>query len=170
MNILLSIIIATIIFIPSIKSIIKTPKINNILKLLFIKLLPLISLTLLIFTIFNPSNEFKKEDFEKEYSLYFKTKIPSEIKYIATNYHRGNYTARIRCGEKFYNKFLIEIEKDNYDSRYINNIKSKNNFIDKTTGEVIKYSFKSHAMSGGNYEIDFFDDNKTIRIYIVYYG
>lgn len=117
--------------------------------------------------VLNPSQKFDKEIFESVYSEIFKTKLPIDKKYIATKYQQEKgllpckyWTARIIADEKFYNDFQNELQQES-------GILIEPNFKDEITGDLVTHKFTSRFMSGYNFEIDFFYDNKTIRIYIV---
>ena len=115
--------------------------------------------------IFFPLQFFSESDFEKTYSQVFNTELPSNTKYIATKYKDTGllgctyWTARIQTNSDFFNNFHKECG-----GVYMG---EKEGFIDVTTGKLITSSFKTRYMSGYNYEVDFFDDRNTIRIYII---
>ena len=116
--------------------------------------------------IFFPLQFFSESDFEKTYYQVFNTELPSNTKYIATKYKQEPFlinctywTARIQTNSDFFNNFHKELEGVYF--------KKKEGFIDVTTGKLITSSFKTGYMSGYNYEVDFFDDRNTIRIYII---
>ena len=120
----------------------------------------------LILEFLNPSQEFKKSEFEKILSTHFETKFPTNIKYIATQFKQEKgllscsyWIARLGINESLFNDFLEEIKADNWTEKV--------NIPDKITGQMIRFNYESRYMSGMNYEIDFFDDNQTIRIYII---
>ena len=109
------------------------------------------------------TTEFSNVGFENIIEQNFKTDFQSDIEYIAVNFRTDKgcqyWTARIKTTESYYNTFFKEINLDNWGKR--------TNIKDKTTGFMIRYTYKSRYMSGINYEIDFFEDNQTIRIYII---
>ena len=117
--------------------------------------------------IFFPLQFFSESHFETTYSKVFNTELPSNTKYIATKYKGGiinstYWTVRIQTNSDFFNNFLKEVEGVS--------MEKKERFIDVTTGKLITSSFKTLHMSGGyNFEVDFFDDRSTIRIYIIDY-
>jgi hypothetical protein len=168
-NIILSILITLLLSIPTLIGIFVYKWKKNIKFLFTAIIINSIYTIIIIFftlTILNPSKEFRKDRFETLYSQSFKTELPTNIEYIATKYiqERGLmsnefWTARIQCSNIFYSEFLKEIQ-----AGYSN---KTTNQVDKITGDTIKYTFKSRYMSGINYEIDFFEDNKTIRIYLI---
>ena len=116
--------------------------------------------------IISPSQGFDENKFEILYSEIFVATLPSNIKYVATKFQDEGeiisckyWTARILTSEDFYQDLLKEVKNKNE--------KNNTDELDEVTGMIIKNQFKSRFMSGYNYEIDFFNDNRTIRIYII---
>jgi hypothetical protein len=116
--------------------------------------------------VLNPSQKFDKSNFENIISQNFETQFPNDMEYISVQFKQERgllpcqfWTARVKTSDLFYNEFSKEIKDDNWSK--------ETNILDKVTGSMIRYAYKSRYMSGINYEIDFFEDNKTIRIYII---
>ena len=121
---------------------------------------------LLTLTILNPTQEFEDSRFKEILSTNFETQFPSNLKYIATQFKQEKgllsckyWTARVGVDEVLFNDFLKEIEGHGWGGEV--------NIQDETAGQMVRYNYVSRYMSGINYVIDFYEDNRTIRIYVI---
>jgi len=128
-----------------------------------------------LITIRFPDNTFYESDFEETYEeIFFKMELPNEYNLIAKDYEKGSglfghetWTARLSFNEKDYTKLLNYVKNEN---QMLLEDHTDNPLTDCKTGDKIIYSIATSYMNPWNYNIDFFEDNKTFRLTMIVYG
>lgn len=177
MKIILSIITGLLIILPTIISILIYKK-KKLLNWIYGGLILTLITTILSFNILLeirlPDNRFDENSFKRTYKDIFNMELPIESKITDKKYEKeiglfGNETwkAKISLDERAYFKLLNNIKTEN---KILLKDYNKNEVIDCETGIKIAYSINTNYMNPWNYKIDFFEDNKTIRVTITVLG
>ena len=176
MKIILSIIIGLILIVPTCISILIFKKKNQI-KWMYGGILLTLIFTILLFYILMeirlPNNSFSEDRFKETYKEIFQLDLQSGYKIIDKKYEKesglfGNeiWTVSISLNGNDYLKLLNYVKTENQMQLKDYN---QNPLIDCETTNKIVYSIQTTYMHPWNYNIDFFDDKKTIRMKIIEY-
>lgn len=121
-----------------------------------------------------PNNKFNDKRFRETYKDVFTLDLPNDYTLIDKKYEKesglfGNeiWIAKISYNENEYLKLLNYVKSEN--EMLLKDYKN-NPLVDCETGNKIVYSIQTNYMNPWNYNIDFFEDNKTLRLKIVMYG
>jgi hypothetical protein len=177
MKIILSIIVGLILIAPTIISFIIFKRKKRTAWIYGGILLTLITTILFFYILMEikmPNNKFNENSFRENYKDIFKLELPSDYGLIYKKYEKesglfGNetWTAKISYNEEEYSKLLNYVKAEN---EMLLKDYSNNPIVDCETGNKIVYSIQTNYMNPWNYNIDFYEDNKTLRLQIVIYG
>ncbi len=121
-----------------------------------------------------PGNDFSEADFRKTYKMIFNVALPKNIDIVESKYERGSglfgnetWRARISFNEADYLKLLDYVKTEN-ELLLKNHVNNPLN--DCQTGQKIIYTIQTNYMNPWNYNIEFFQDKKTVRLVLTIYG
>jgi len=174
MKLILSIIIGLILIVPTCISFLIFKKKNQI-KWMYGGILLTLIFTILLFYILMeirlPNNSFSEDRFKETYKEIFHLDLQSGYEIIDKKYEKESglfgseiWTVRISLNGNDYLKLLDYVKTENEMQLKDYN---ENPLIDCETTDKIVYSIQTTYMNPWNYNINFFDDKKTIRMEII---
>jgi len=115
-----------------------------------------------------PSNTFEESRFKETYKEIFQLEFPTNYSLISKKYTKEGglygteiWTASILFNEIEYLKLLNRIKEEN---EILLKDFTEDPVSDCETGHKIVYTIKTNYMNPWNYNIDFFQDKRTVRI------
>ena len=177
MKIVLSIIISIIITAPIFISVFiycRKKHIKWIYGGAFLSFIATFSIFLILLEIKMPSNNFNENGFKQIYSEVFNLELPSSVSFLKKQYKKESglfgteyWTVTILYDSNGYKDLLNCVKKEN--EMLMQDFRGKPK-IDCTTGDNIIYSITTNNNNPWNYEVNFFEDMKTVQIELIIFG